>query len=169
MDAPLLYFLQKNPGRIDICLNPSSKLCSWLHRLCRSDRFCLLLLLSIFRIHPCNVHYNSIKKNDFALHSIHSRIRMAWHISLIFRKLVFLLHFSLILSQHCEKDQCDGEQQPSKEVKKCKYWDPTQFNEDTPSIVYGKITYKMHFIYMWHLYNFTSIYTKIIVDYSHVI
>ena len=78
---------------------------------------------------------------------------MAWYISLVLGKFVFILLFSHILSQHCEKDQCDGEQQPSEEVKKCKYWDPAEFNEDSPSIVYGKTTLKMHFLHVTFIFT----------------
>ena len=74
---------------------------------------------------------------------------MAWHTSL-----VFLLSFcSIVLSlDFCDNEQlCDSE--PTTGLKKCKYFDPAQFNEDSPSIVYGKITYTVHFfacdIYMY--------------------
>ena len=72
---------------------------------------------------------------------------MAWHTSLF-----FLLSCSIVLSQVCDNEQlCDSE--PITGLKKCKYFDPAQFNEDSPSIVYGKITYTVHFfacdIYMY--------------------
>ena len=64
---------------------------------------------------------------------------------------IFVFLFRFTLSQHCEKDRCD-DGEPG-ELKKCKYFDPTQFNEDSPSIVYGKITYTVHFVHACDIYT----------------
>ena len=45
--------------------------------------------------------------------------------------------FSIISSQHCNKIHCEEEDSIEK-IKNCTYWDPAQFNEDSPSILYGK-------------------------------
>ena len=64
---------------------------------------------------------------------------------------IFVFLFPFALSQHCEKDRCDDGE--SGELKKCKYFDPTQFNEDSPSILYGKITYTVHFVHACDIYT----------------
>ena len=99
---------------------------------------------------------------------------MAWHTSLF----VFLSFSSIVLSlfesQVCDNEKlCDSE--PTTGLKKCKYFDPAQFNEDSPSIVYGKITYTVHFfacdIYMYiimsvWLWNFKDGWCKIFAQES---
>ena len=118
-----------------------------------NDR-CLFLLHSIFEMCTATLYFITLIPATSAGNS-HTHIRkissivekMAWHTSL-----VFLLYCSIVLSQVCDNEQlCDSERTTG--FKKCKYFDPAQFNEDSPSIVYGKITYTVHFfacdIYMY--------------------
>ena len=52
---------------------------------------------------------------------------------------LFLFHWQVAFSQHCEKGQCnDGE---SVKLKTCKYFDFAEFNNDSPSIMYGKYVF----------------------------
>ena len=48
-----------------------------------------------------------------------------------------VLFFPTISSQHCNKIHCEEEDSIGT-IKNCTYWDPAQFNEESPSILYGK-------------------------------
>ena len=60
---------------------------------------------------------------------------MPWYKSVMFQKIVFLSFLSTIISQNCYRDECE---KLKLESKNCKYFDPNQFNEESPSIMYGK-------------------------------
>ena len=77
---------------------------------------------------------------------------------------IFVFLFPFALSQHCEKDRCDDGE--SGELKKCKYFDPTQFNEDSPSIVYGKITYTVHFVHACDIYTAPATTKTILIHFT---
>ena len=62
---------------------------------------------------------------------------MASYTILILGFNIMVSFFPTISSQHCNKIHCEEEDSMGT-IKNCTYWDPAQFNEESPSILYGK-------------------------------
>ena len=54
-------------------------------------------------------------------------------------KLKFFSLVSYILSISCEQDLCNTEHHTLADLKTCRVWDPNLFNEESPSIIFGKV------------------------------